>query len=62
MHSKVSDKMSEAHSPTADLVVRTRELEDDDLYSIIEPNDILDLPRVGFKNNQSESCLIICID
>ncbi len=54
--------MSEAHSPTADLVVRTRELEDDDLYSIIEPNDILDLPRVGFKNNQSESCLIICID
>ncbi len=44
--SKLSDKRSEIRSPTNEPGMRGGELDQDDLYSIIEPNDILDLPRV----------------
>jgi len=44
--SKFSDKIYETRSPTNEQGIQSGELEQDDLFSIIEPNDILDLPRV----------------
>ena len=47
--------MSEGRIPTVDTAARNQELEDDDdLYPIIEPNDILDLPRVGSNDSPIE--------
>ena len=45
--SKLSDYITETRSPTVEAVMRSAELEEEeDLDTIIEPNDILDLPPV----------------
>jgi hypothetical protein len=44
--SKVSDQTYDVRPPTAGQGIISRELDQDDLYATIEPNDILDLPRV----------------
>ncbi len=60
--SKVSEKIDEGQSPFGEARIRSGELDQDDLYSTIEPNDILDLPRVGLKDNQIKLGLICCVD
>jgi hypothetical protein len=44
--SRSSEHGNETRPQTGEPGIRSGELEQDDLYSMIEPNDILDLPRV----------------
>ena len=60
--SRGSNRINEIRSPGGEPGLKSGELEQDDLYSTIEPNDILDLPRVRFVNYQRKSCLIFLID
>jgi hypothetical protein len=60
--SKLSHQASEAQSPTFEQGVKSGELEQDDLYSTLEPNDILDLPRVGFAKERLNDCYLSLTD
>ncbi|CAF4669138.1 unnamed protein product [Rotaria sp. Silwood1] len=44
--SKLSARTSETRTPTVEQGMGNDDYEDDDLYSTIEPDDILDLPRI----------------
>lgn len=44
--SRQSGRTSRVRSPSGDLAIQSGELEDDDFSAALEPNDILDLPRV----------------
>lgn len=52
--SRLSGKISEERPATGEPRLRSGGLEQDDLFSTIEPNDILDLPRVRLKMNHDE--------
>ena len=48
--SRLSGRISEGGgSPIGEVILRSGELEQDDLFAIIVPNDVLDLPRVRLK-------------
>ena len=47
--SRQSGRMSDGGSPTGELGFRSGQLDSEDLFPPMEPNDILDLPRVRRK-------------